>query len=149
MPNIHPLLTHFPIALLSFALVAEWTARVFPREELTRAGWWTQAAGSIGLAAAAVTGMLAAGSVTIAPPGKACLDVHREIAFVACTIFAVLLFWRIASRTKLPAGRETAFLLLFTAGVLALWAGAWYGGEMVFRFGAGVHPAASSLPSAP
>jgi uncharacterized membrane protein len=30
------------------------------------------------------------------------------------------------------------FLVIFTGGVLAIWAGAWYGGEMVYRFGAGV-----------
>ena len=148
MPNFHPLLTHFPVALLSFALLAEWAARALGRGELSRAGWWTQAAGSAGLAAAALTGMLASDAVAIAPAGRHYLEIHQEIAFVSCTVFAVLLFWRIAARTKLPAHRETAFLLLFTAGVLALWAGAWYGGELVFRFGAGVQAISPSLPGA-
>ena len=147
MPNFHPVLTHFPVALLTFAVLAEWAARAFAREDLSRAGWWTQAAGSAGLAAAALTGMLASDEVTIAPAGKPLLEIHREIAFVACTVFAVLLLWRIASRTKLPAGRETAFLLLFTAGVIALWAGAWYGGEMVFTFGAGVQGFSPPVPA--
>ncbi|HTO93578.1 MAG TPA: DUF2231 domain-containing protein [Bacteroidota bacterium] len=148
MPNLHPLLTHFPVALLSFAILAEWAARGFAREELSRAGWWTQAAGSLALAAAAVTGLLASDDVTMLPGGRACLDVHEQIAFVACTVFAALLFWRIAARTKLPAGRETAYLLIFTAGVLTLLAAAWYGGELVFRFGAGVQAISPPLPGA-
>jgi len=141
MPNVHPLVTHFPIALLTFALLAEWAGRAFARDDLSRAGWWTQAAGSAGLAAAAVTGLLAAPGLSIGVEGRASLAMHQEIVFVACAAFAVLLFWRIASRTKLPAGRETAFLLLLTAAVLVLWAGAWYGGETVYRFGAGVQSA--------
>ncbi|HUI11687.1 MAG TPA: DUF2231 domain-containing protein [Bacteroidota bacterium] len=152
MPNIHPLLTHFPIALLSFALLAEWAARILSREDLSRAGWWTQAAGSAGLAATALTGMHAADGVSIGAAGRASLEIHQEIAFLACAVFAVLLFWRIAARTKLPGGSETLFLLLFTAGVLLLWAGAWYGGEMVYRFGAGVQvglPAASPVQGSP
>jgi uncharacterized membrane protein len=138
MPNLHPFLTHFPIALLSLSIVCECAALLLNRDEFSRVGWWTQLAGTIGLAAAAVTGMLAGQSVGIAPAGKPYLEMHQEIALVASTVFAVLLFWRIASRTKRPPGHDMLFLVIFTGGVLAIWAGAWYGGEMVYRFGAGV-----------
>lgn len=140
MPNIHPFLTHFPIALLSLSIVCECAALLLHREEFSTVGWWTQLAGTIGLAAAAVTGVLAGQSVEIAPPGKPYLEMHQELALVASTVFAILLFWRIASRTKRPPGHDILFLVLFTGGVLAIWAGAWYGGEMVYRFGAGVQP---------
>ena len=138
MPNLHPFLTHFPIALLSLSIVSECAARILNREEFSRVGWWTQLAGTIGLAAAAVTGTLAGQSVEVVPAGKPYLEMHQEIAFVTLTVFAILLFWRIASRTKRPPGHDMLFLVIFTGGVLALWAGAWYGGEMVYRFGAGV-----------
>ncbi len=138
MPNLHPFLTHFPVALLSFSIVSEYAALALKRDEFSRVGWWTQLAGTIGLAAAAVTGLLAGQSVELAPGGKPYLEMHQELAFVAAAAFAALLFWRIASGTKRPAGREILFLLIFTGGVVAIWAGAWYGGEMVYRFGAGV-----------
>jgi uncharacterized membrane protein len=138
MPNIHPFLTHFPIALLSVSILCECAAIALKRDDLSRAGWWTQLGGTIGLAAAAGTGILAGNSVRIPPAGAEYLAVHQEIAFVASTTFAVLLFWRIASGTKRPPGRDVVFLVLFAAGVLAIWAGAWYGGEMVYRFGVGV-----------
>ncbi len=138
MPGMHPFLTHFPIALLSLSVVSEWTAFLLGRDEFSRVGWWTQLAGTLGLAAAAGTGILAAGSLRLPEAGKPYLEMHQEIALVAGSVFAVLLFWRIASRTRRPARNEKAFLLLFTAGAAALWAGAWYGGELVYTFGAGV-----------
>jgi uncharacterized membrane protein len=138
MPNIHPFLTHFPIALLTLSIVCESAARLLKRDELSRVGWWTQLAGTIGLAAAAGSGILAGKSVAIVPAGKPCFETHQELAFAAATAFAILLFWRIASGTKRPPGRDILFFLLFTAGVLAIWGGAWYGGELVYRFGAGV-----------
>jgi uncharacterized membrane protein len=140
MPNIHPFLTHFPIALLSLSIVCEYAALFLKRDEFSTVGWWTQLAGTIGLAAAAGTGMLAGQSVEIPPAGKPYLEIHQELAFVAATAFAALLFWRIASKTKRPPRHDMLFLLIFTGGVLALWGGAWYGGEMVYRFGVGVHP---------
>jgi uncharacterized membrane protein len=138
MPNLHPFLTHFPIALLSLSIVFECAGILLKRDEFSRVGWWTQLAGTIGLAAAAGTGILAGQSVVIAPAGREYLDIHQELAFAAATAFAILLFWRIASGTKRPPGRDMLFLVIFTGGVLAIWAGAWYGGEMVYRFGAGV-----------
>jgi len=141
MPNIHPLLVHFPIALLTLSFLCEAAAVLFKREDLSAAGWWTQLTGTIGLAAAAVSGILAGNSVNIPPPAKPYLETHQELAFAVATAFALLLFWRFASRTKRPPGRDGLFLLLFAAGVIALWAGAWYGGEMVYRFGAGVQSA--------
>jgi len=138
MPNIHPALVHFPIALLTLSFLCEAASLFWKREDLSAAGWWTQLAGSIGLAAAAVSGILAGDSVNIPAGAKQYLETHQEIAFAAAAAFAALLFWRIASGTRRPPGREGLFLLLFAAGVVALWAGAWFGGEMVFRFGAGV-----------
>jgi len=139
MPNIHPFLTHFPIALLSLSIVCECAALLLKRDELSRVGWWTQLAGTLALAAATGTGILAAQSVQIPSAGRPYLEIHQEIAFVAATAFAGLLFWRIASGTRRPADHGVIFLVIFAVGVLAVWAGAWYGGEMVYRFGAGVH----------
>ena len=138
MPNLHPFLTHFPIALLSLSIISECAALLLHREEFSMVGWWTQVAGTIGLAAAAVTGILAGGSVGIVPEGKSYLELHQEIALVSSTVFAILLLWRIASRTRRPPGHDMLFMVIFAGGVLAVWAGAWYGGEMVYRFGAGV-----------
>lgn len=104
MPNIHPVLVHFPIALLSLSFLCEGAALLWNREDLSSVGWWTQLTGSIGLAAAAVSGMLAGDSAGIPPAANPYLGTHKQIAFAAASAFAVLFFWRIASGTRRPPG---------------------------------------------
>jgi uncharacterized membrane protein len=50
----------------------------------------------------------------------------------------VLLFWRIASRSRIPERYAALYLILLACSVAVLWVGAWYGGEMVYRFGVGL-----------
>jgi len=140
MTSVHPFLVHFPVALLTVAIGLEIVASLTGREELSRAGWWNQLAGSVGLAAAVVSGLFAEKAAQIGGGAKAIFEVHEQIAFAASALFALLLLWRIGSRTRIPRNYRLLYLLLFAAGVCLLLAGAWYGGELVFRFG--VRPAA-------
>lgn len=138
MPNPHPAVIHFPIALLSIAVVFEILARFLRREDFSRLGWWMQLSGTIGLALAALTGILAQDTVTISPIARPYFEMHQQMTFAASGLFAVLLFWRIASRSRIPARYAGIYLALLVCGVAVLWAGAWYGGEMVYRFGVGL-----------
>jgi uncharacterized membrane protein len=138
MPNGHPLIVHFPIALLSLALVFEVLARFVRPEEFSRLGWWLQVTGTVGLALAVTSGLFVKDTVTIPPLARPFLESHQEMAFAASGLFALLLLWRIASKTRVPQKYALLFLVLFAAGVTVMWAGAWYGGEMVFRFGVGL-----------
>jgi uncharacterized membrane protein len=87
-----------------------------------------------------VSGLLAKESVTITQQAQGHFDVHQQLAFAVAGVYALLLLWRIASRTRLPLGREWLFITRSLAGSLLLWLGAWHGGEMVYRFGVGVRP---------
>ena len=138
MPNLHPFLVHFPIALLASSLVLELIGLVRPSPDFTRAGWWTQLLGSIGLMVAVLSGIFARGEVHLDAAGASLLDTHEELAFFNAGVFSILLLWRIAAKTKVPHANSVWFLILFGAGVAALCAGAWIGGELVYGFGAGV-----------
>lgn len=138
MPNPHPFLTHFPIALLTVGFCFELAAVLRRGAEFSRFGWWNQLLGTIGLAATVVTGLLAEARTTIGPEAQHAFETHEQLAFFSATVFAILLFWRISCRTRLPEKNGRLFLLLFGAGIIALWAGAWYGGDIVYTFGVGV-----------
>lgn len=140
MPNLHPILVHFPIALLTASVAFDLAGIVLRREELERSGWWTLVTGCAGLALTVVSGLLAKESVAITPEAQGHFDVHQQLAFAVAGVYALLLLWRIASRTRLPHGRRWLFITLSLAGSLLLWVGAWHGGEMVYRFGVGVRP---------
>ena len=132
------MLVHLPIAILSVAYLFDQLSTVFKKEELERAGWWTQLAGTLGLAATLVSGLLAEAAIVVPEVAHEHLEIHEQLAFVAAGTFGVLILWRISCRTKLPPRYKAVYLSLFAAGVVVIWMGAWYGGEMVYRYGVGV-----------
>ncbi len=48
-----------------------------------------------------------------------------------------LLLWRSGMRQIGPAG-DSSIWTLFAGALACLWIGAWYGGELVYRFGVGI-----------
>jgi uncharacterized membrane protein len=139
MTNFHPLFVHFPIALLSISWIFDLLGTILRKEELTRAGWWTQLSGTIALLAALATGLGAKASVSVPAAGAGHLARHEQVAFVAAALFLVHLYLRIRLQ-RTPGRRMTpALLVLSLVGLLLIWLGAWLGGELVYRFGVGVH----------
>jgi len=141
MPSLHPFIVHFPIALLIVGLLAEGCARLFNSSDLSRTGWWSQLAGTIGLAAAVGSGLIARESALVHDSivGSA-LETHEQWALGSMAIFAVLLFWRIAARTQVPSHPRFAYVVLYGIAVAALCLTAWHGGELVYGMGVGVSP---------
>ena len=139
MPGLHPFLVHFPVALLLIAVCMEIAATLWRKPEISRAAFWNQIAGTIGLALAVATGLLAKGVAQIGDDAGMLLERHEQLAFAASALFAVLLFWRISSRGQIPQRPPYLFLLLLVGGAAILLTGAWFGGQMVYLYGVGVH----------
>ena len=135
MPNLHPVFVHYPIALLTVTFLFEVFAQITSHDGLSRAGWWMQLSGTVGLAVTVVTGILAQHSVVLPPNANASFNLHQELAFVTSSLFVLLLFWRVAKRTRVPPEHRVAFLALFLLAVCSLLIGGWFGGELVYRFG--------------
>jgi uncharacterized membrane protein len=138
MPPLHPVLVHFPIGILVLSILFECFGVITKRAEVSRFGWWAQLGGSLGLLIAVLTGLLAKRSTSIGSPAQSIFENHEQFAFLTSAIFAVLLLWRIAGKGKLPDYAPRAYLCLFAIGVATLLVTAWFGGELVFRFGTGV-----------
>ena len=138
MTNFHPFVVHFPLALLAAALVFEALAIIFDSGELSRAGWWNQLLGSLGVFAAVLSGLSAEKSVTLQGSAKEIFGFHEQIAFLVAALFAGLLLWRIGTKTRVPEKPRWIYLALFGAGVALMLYGAWLGGELVYGHGAGV-----------
>ncbi len=137
MPNYHPFLVHFPVALLTTALAFDLLGILLSREELSTAGWWAHLAGTIGVVAAVISGLVAKGQTVIPPMAAETFDAHQQMAFLTAGAFTSLLLWRAGMRTAIRPARRILYLGLFAVALACLWAGAWYGGELVYRFGIG------------
>ncbi|HET6272029.1 MAG TPA: DUF2231 domain-containing protein [Bacteroidota bacterium] len=138
MPNIHPLIVHFPVALLTVSLVFELLGVALKRDDLERTAWWLLLAGCVGLGGAVATGLLAEKTVMIPAEVSSQFETHQEMAFLATTAYAIIILWRISNKTLLPQGMRSMYLLLTVAALVAIWVGAWFGGEMVYGSGVGV-----------
>ncbi len=138
MPNLHPMLVHLPIALLTANWVFDLLSVVTKRQEFERTGWWTLLAGMIGLAGAITTGLMAEGSVNIAETARGFFEVHEQLAFGVAAMYSTLVLWRFAARTYIPQRLRWVYLVVSFLGVILVWVTGWYGGELVFRFGIGV-----------
>ena len=138
MPNIHPVLTHFPIVLLTLSLLFDGLGALLRRADLERIGSWAQLLGIAALAVTIGTGLAARNGQTIGAEAVDVIQMHQEIAFAVVAIASLLLLWRIAGRLRLPDKHRSIYLLLSLAMVTLLWVGAWYGGKLVYEFGIGV-----------
>jgi uncharacterized membrane protein len=134
MPDPHPFLVHFPIALLIASFIFEIWGMYRRSPELGRAAWWTQLLGTIGVVLAVVSGLAAANDLQPAKGAQGALDLHHQMTFASSS-----LLWRISAKTEVPPRNRTAYLLLLCLGVVLLLIGSCSGGVLVFEHGVGVN----------
>ncbi|CAG0979079.1 hypothetical protein MTYP_01655 [Methylophilaceae bacterium] len=148
IPDLHPLLVHFPIALISVSAFIHAAAIVMRGKHacavhcaiLAHTTLWL---GALAALPAAFFGWLAFNSVNHDEASHAAMLVHRNWALATVAALALLAGWD-AWRSKV----DTVPARWFTGAVIVAWgmvaATAWHGGELVYRHGLGV----MSLPAA-
>lgn len=162
--GLHPLVVHFPIALLLVAPVLVVLSMVMKKHRLGLAGA-ALALMLIGTAAAFVavqTGNTAGELAERTPQVSATLERHEELAETTRAVFALLTFMFVvmfgaplARRQEWSNGLYVAlsavFLVFYTGGAVALVNTAHLGGQLVHRLGvhAIVGPVADAAVSSP
>lgn len=121
---VHPMVVHFPIALLIVGVAFDLAARFGKREHLRQPASYLLGLGLAGAAAAWLTGNVAAEHAERLLPDEGAIQVHRAFATLAVLLFGVLL----AVRRRAGAGYLVLAALALTALVLA----GRTGGEMVY-----------------
>ena len=137
LQNIHPVVVHFPIALLLGAAALYLAAAWLGNQSLTWAALWMLILGALGAIASAASGLYAQGGVMVAPSVRDALLEHHEHLMIAVTILAaVLAAWAIAAR-PMPQRARWLFLAGLVVACLLMVRGADYGGRMVYDYNAG------------
>ena len=142
-PNLHPLVVHFPIALLLTAAgldVAGWALRC--NRSLRFVATALYLLGTLAIVAAYVTGRAAAGTVWLPGMAHAAVKEHWDSAFRAVWFFTILTAVRLVLLWWGRAEPRPALVALLTLvgllGVVLLAETGDRGGRLVYQHGVGI-----------
>ena len=150
-PNLHPLIVHFPIALLAAAGAVDVADLLLRgREPLRNAATWLYVAGAATAVAAYFSGVEAGRTAALTPAGAGLAAAHADWAFRATWLFAFFASVRLAMSYAIrPSGWLVAASLVIAAvGLAALVQTVRHGSRLVFEHGVGVQPVAAARASA-
>jgi uncharacterized membrane protein len=137
LQNIHPLVIHFPIALLMGSALFYILAWIFKSDRLAFAAFALLILGTLGAAAAVGTGLYAEDGVMISfSVRERLLDHHEDLMLTTLGLSIVLLVWAFFARPFPRKGRPF-FILLFLVLLGIMSVGADYGARMVYDYNAG------------
>lgn len=134
----HPVFVHFAIALLLFGFVVDWCGSLLEQRQTQAAGRLSFLAGVVALGLAVMTGWieqeLPRPASVFDEQMQATLFRHEYLGYGLCAFFLVLAIARMRIQGRLPV----LFLLLGVLGSVGLLFQGYLGGELVYRYGAGV-----------
>lgn len=138
MLNLHPLIVHFPIALLISSVALDWAGRRWTGRGLDKAAWYTLLLGLAGLVFALISGFRAGSAVPADSPALATLGAHKILGIATFVVFglqAVCAWRRHGAYSSTQRVLHTGVQVLGVALIVAL---GYLGGELVYTYGVGV-----------
>jgi uncharacterized membrane protein len=138
--HLHPMIVHFPIALIIVGFASELIGAITKRDFFTRSALYLLILGALGVIAAYVSGNLAGDGVEETGALKTALDSHESAADLAIWVILILTGVRLLMALKgwLAGWRRWAAVALLAVGVAVISRVGYYGGELVFKHAAGV-----------
>ena len=135
--NLHPLFTHFPIALLLASVGFYLLGLLFKKEHFLKTGQWTLYFGTLGALAAVWTGLQAANAVPHDETSHPILMAHQYLGITVLVLGVLLSVWLLISKKSLPKARVIFMGGLLLIAVLLLQQ-VDFGGRLVFFHGVGM-----------
>lgn len=151
-PNWHPLVVHFPIALVLAAMALLLAARLLRSESWAASaatvGTWNLCLGAAAALVALGSGLSAVIDLHVSDAVRQAISQHLKWAMLSTLLLVLLAVWRGAGTT---AGSRPSwlFLIVLMAASAALVFTGYRGGKNVYEFGVGVRKIAARSFEAP
>ena len=100
--TIHPIVVHFVIAMVLFAIVCDGIGYFTKNKSLHEVGWWNMVFATISIFIAIVFGQVEAGLATPYAAAAGDLNLHTIIGWSLSAILAAITGWRYIIRLKSP-----------------------------------------------
>ena len=141
MPNLHPIVVHFPIALLIVAFAIDLVALFFRRIRfLPRMSTILYVLGALGTLGAVLSGEAAADSVLVRGEANTVLTTHSDLGkitmwwFLSYGVLRIALWWWLSFKLVV----WIPVTIIGAVGLIPLFQSASFGGDMVYEHGVGV-----------
>ncbi len=138
MANIHPIIVHFPIALLNAFFVMELLAFLLKKEKLREAASWMLYLGTLGAAVAVAAGVRAVNTLPHTEEVHAIIQAHRTLGIVVLVLAIFLSAWRLLAKERFSLKAQTIYLVVAFVMAVIMVFGADMGGVMVYKYGVAV-----------
>ena len=138
--NFHPMIVHFPIALLIAGFGFDVAGLFINRDTFTKVGFYLLLIGAIGTIAALLSGEAAGEGVAEQGPLKIALERHESAAEATVWLAAVTASLRVflVLIKKYKGYFKAGIVALYFASVVAVGLTGHYGGKLVYENAAGV-----------
>ena len=147
MKPVHPMLVHFPIALLALSVAADLIAFFVHSESLRSAGWWALA-GAVGAGATVPAGLFDMSRADLQEEVHVRVHRHMKVGLALLTAILGLTLWRWTFvRPGHPVSATYLDFALLTMALAAFQG--WLGGNLVFSDGVSVGRARKAGPEDP
>lgn len=137
MESAHPLVVHFPIALLLTAVSLDLVALLLKRPGIHRIALWNLSLGTVGAGLAVLTGLRAEDVGKHSFEIWQVIGLHKRLGFSTLILGLMAVCVRLAKRDCLTVRGRAATILLAVAMAGTLAWGAHLGGRLVYEFGVG------------
>lgn len=134
----HPMFVHFPIALylLGVLLTLGYLGRRVADYE--RFAYWAFVLAWMGVAAAALAGLIDLGSLAPDDPRRDDINRHITSGVALLIINGLVVYFRFRWPDVLTGSRRWAYLALMAAGAVVVVVTGWLGGKLVYDLQVGV-----------
>jgi uncharacterized membrane protein len=142
---LHPLIVHFPIALLFVAGGFYMYALIKSSESIFSTGSLLHLIGSLSFIVAILTGQQAESAVTHTHEIHEIITQHELLSYISIWVFALMYIWQMLRNKKFLQVEKLGFVGLFVIALCVMGYSAHLGGKMVYEKGAGVIPMQNEL----
>jgi len=139
-PNVHPLIIHFPIAVLSIAVLFDLIYQIWGRSWLSINCLSIYILGTVSALAAFLTGQYAADNVNMPMQAELTVSNHSDMAkytlvfFSLYSVIRAIYWWKLKPNPIFKVG----LFILALVGLFLLFQTADLGGKLVYKYGVGI-----------
>jgi uncharacterized membrane protein len=141
LPNIHPVIVHFPISLFFLGVLLDFLFLISRKKELKNVAMTFLGLGAVFVIGAYFTGQSAADTVFIPADAQLAVNEHADWALRTIVLILIYVSGRFIADLKFPGPNIVVTVLAVVFGALcffSLYETAEHGGQLVFRHGVGV-----------